>query len=461
MTNVNFLYEFKTPLGYLPIGYELKDLPIIFNELNETTEDRYNHVVRCCKGSGMFRVLSETMDVFYYFEEMAQDTDYKFSKVLVKDLSSEQLKNDLNLFVITPNHDEPITYQIESMDFDDILTQTSLDLLKKYRNVKLVFEDNKEGAMTYSDKFFENIYNFVTKHQLKSNKVSFITNTSNINDIYQIYLKKYNLESFMTCQSIDFFVVQDTGTNIIHYERATHNYKLDKITERGDDYSLDPFPHLDKREKYFLCLNRNSERLHRPRLVLDLIRYNLFDKGKVSLHKSEALDKFCDKPQNIHYKRYICDKYPFTIDYEDPHHIADLHNFFSGTEMWNDTYFSIVNETSVATGSIFITEKTIKPMIYFHPFIVYGSPGILQEVKNLGFETFPEFFDESYDLIEDETERLKAIMKNVEKVCSLTLDELHELYHSVYSKLLHNRKILINFIKDNYALTKFMDTISL
>jgi hypothetical protein len=32
---INYIYEFKTPNGYLPIGTEYRALPIVFDHINE------------------------------------------------------------------------------------------------------------------------------------------------------------------------------------------------------------------------------------------------------------------------------------------------------------------------------------------------------------------------------------------------------------------------------------------
>lgn len=448
-----------TPNGFLPPGYQLVDLPIIFSEINDTALGLEHATIRTIK-SPTFRVSAVTEDIFNVMSEYFETTN-PLSRVLVKDISLEQLKNDYNLFVVTSLHDEKITDYISTVNLDDILSKRAFSLFKHENNVKLVFIDNKEGGFNYPDTFFKNIYAFTSKHNLTNNKIIFITNTSNIKDIYESYLSRHNLQSFMVCDTINFCIGGQPGKNIIRYENTTNNYEVDKIVERDVEYSLDPTPPVNTRSKYFLCLNRNSGRFHRPKLVLELIRNGVFDKGLVSLFKSQELDNFCEQPENIHYKLHIKEKYPFVVDYEDANSVANMHNYFTKKEMWNDTYFSVVTESSVDKGSIFMTEKVIRPMIYFHPFIVYGNPNTLVELRKMGFETFPEFFDESYDAIEDATERLSAIIDNVKRICSLSLEEMHTLYSSVHPKLIHNRNLLSSLERNNSVATKFTQLISL
>lgn len=459
MKRINFLYEFITPNGVLPLGYQKTDLPIIFSEINDVLIGVDHATIRTAN-TPKFRVSSPAYDIFDiisdYFEPHKD-----IRRVLLKDLSEVELKNDYNIFAITSTHDQSIVEYISGLDFDDMFTSSAFSLLKKHDRVKLVFIDNKEGGFQYPDKFFKSIHTFVDKHKFNKNKIIFITNTSNIKEIYENYLKKSQLDSFMICESINFYVSGEPGKNIVRYENTTKNYLVDKIVEHDTEYSLDMSPSSNLRNKHFLCMNRNSGRLHRPKLILKLIQEGIFDKGLSSLLRSEEFDRFCEKPENIDYKTNIKEKYPFVIDYENADYVAGMHNYFTKKEMWNDTYFSIVAESCIETGPVFITEKVVRPMIYFHPFIVYGNPNTLSELRKLGFKTFPEFFDESYDLVENEDERLSMIVENIKRVSNMTLEEVHKLYNSVYPKLVHNRNLLTKMAKDNFVGNKFLDTINL
>jgi len=105
---------------------------------------------------------------------------------------------------------------------------------------------------------------------------------------------------------------------------------------------------------------------------------------------------------------------------------------------YNDTYFSIVAETRVRTvvdTPLLISEKTFKALAFYHPFLIWGEPGSLQHLKNLGFETFDNMFDESYDTISNSVDRLKALVGNVGNFERISYDSitLEKLQHN------HNR----------------------
>ena len=91
------------------------------------------------------------------------------------------------------------------------------------------------------------------------------------------------------------------------------------------------------------------------------------------------------------------------------------------------TYYTIVPESYVKdydyrTGIAiterndeFISEKTLKPLASQHPFLLVSTRGNLQHVRDLGFETFPELFDESYDLHFKWQQRITAVLEQVKK----------------------------------------------
>ena len=95
---------------------------------------------------------------------------------------------------------------------------------------------------------------------------------------------------------------------------------------------------------------------------------------------------------------------------------------------------------------LFLTEKIYQPILQYHPFIVAGCPGTLEYMRKYGYQTFPELFDESYDNEQDIKKRTKIIIDNIERICHMPTEELHDIYYSdqFQKKLIHNKD---NFIK--------------
>jgi hypothetical protein len=442
---INSLYEIKTPNGFLPAGFEYKSLPIIFSHINENNELTKNSIIRTTK-SGNFQLVDNVMQ----FTSIINFKKNKFNYKLINELTDDEIINDLNIIFIGSTRAETILNYIETVDMNDILSKKTIDLIKTHKNFKIVFVDEKEGGFYHSDLFFNKLYELYNHIGLDtSNQIIYITSSASVNDEYQSFLKRNNISTFMKANTLDFYILSDPGFNINDYVKSTFSNYIPHL-DRNFIYSLPNSDELDvKRNKYFLNLNRNSGRLHRPKLVLELIKRNLFDKGLVSLLKSDEFDKFSNERGNEVYKQLIYNKYPFVVDFEDADTVAQLHNYLTKKDMWMDSYFSIVSETSANDDFCFITEKTIRPIIYYHPFIVWGNPNTLKRLRELGFETFPEFFDESYDEITNSDERIKSILKNVENLCNKPIDELHIMYLNIIPKLIRNQQLLIKFYEDN------------
>ena len=90
----------------------------------------------------------------------------------------------------------------------------------------------------------------------------------------------------------------------------------------------------------------------------------------------------------------------------------------------------------------FVTEKTAKPLLSKRLFVVFSGPNHLRGLKNLGFKTFDNVIDESYDNIDDRTQRLQAAWKTVEYLS--TVDPV-KLYQEVWPIIEHNHNLIKNF----------------
>jgi len=118
-----------------------------------------------------------------------------------------------------------------------------------------------------------------------------------------------------------------------------------------------------------------------------------------------------------------------------------------------DSCFSLVTETTFDernTELTFITEKTFKPISTLHPFLVVGSYKTLDYLKGLGYHTFPELFDESYDLKSNYKDRMNIIIKNLKKILRTPTRTLAKEFstHSINKKLIENQERLLQVTED-------------
>tara|TARA_B100001057_G_scaffold66310_1_gene60033 strand:+ start:6047 stop:7099 length:1053 start_codon:yes stop_codon:yes gene_type:complete len=76
------------------------------------------------------------------------------------------------------------------------------------------------------------------------------------------------------------------------------------------------------------------------------------------------------------------------------------------------TWISLVAETLDTDRIFFPTEKVGKPMLCNKPFIVLSGKHYLKMLKHIGFKTFHPVIDESYDDIDDTTQRTKSAFES-------------------------------------------------
>ena len=160
----------------------------------------------------------------------------------------------------------------------------------------------------------------------------------------------------------------------------------------------------------FLYLNK-AKRQHRIKLYDSLIKSNVLDS---SLYTFTLADVPVRLPQKYELPGIIPEEYPrWGLDQE----IYEL--------PYVDTVCSIVSETNDTNDEIFMTEKIWKAIMAQHVFIVHGNYLYLQKLKEMGFKTFTNFFDESYDLERDPNKRIDKIVA----LCQHLKDPSKELKH--------------------------------
>jgi len=109
-------------------------------------------------------------------------------------------------------------------------------------------------------------------------------------------------------------------------------------------------------------------------------------------------------------------------------------------EIYNRTAYSIVAETGTDNRYSFFTEKTAKPIMARRLFVMFSGRGFLKNLHNLGYQTFGNVIDESYDLIYNDYERWNAAFEQVQLLCSMDQQTVLE---KIAPAVEHNYKYLM------------------
>ena len=117
--------------------------------------------------------------------------------------------------------------------------------------------------------------------------------------------------------------------------------------------------------------------------------------------------------------------------------------------VYDSTLISVVTESNFVNKQIYHSEKTWKPIANKHPFIIVGPAGSLEKLKSLGYRTFSDFWDESYDLETNDTHRLLRIASLCKSISNWPISKKKDFFYESMHITKHNYKILKSIYTGN------------
>jgi hypothetical protein len=308
-----------------------------------------------------------------------------------------------------------------------------------------MYERIKKGEVTLCISHVHEAYHYVIEDiytdviinsGINPSNVLYLTNSADIDKEIDFVSKKLNLPKIKS-EFISLFEL------VAKHEALT----------RSNEYATSTLSKLDYNKK-FISLN-GLWRPHRLLLVSLLEGLKIRQSGYVSLNACVSdcptmdemfpeMLKWCsvsDGAINLLLSNEslikTLDKLHIDTESSPTHwHGAVYHSL--NKQYYEDTYFSLVTETlcspefSAGGNSIgrAISEKTFKPILNNHPFMIAGIPGVLRLLKELGYKTFSPFIDESYDDESNAAKRCYMIAKEAERLCNLKDDKLQEFLNN-------------------------------
>jgi hypothetical protein len=294
----------------------------------------------------------------------------------------------------------------------------------------------------------DNIYvNVILKHQIDPSNILLISESADIHLEVEAIAAKYNIGK-CKLQWVNEF------DYIINYNLHRNHKNKNINTLQDKEY-----------QKKFLSWN-GMFRPHRSAIVYLLECLDVLSKGYVSFntkggHPDHSIEWISHAMSyNEEFKEIMeCNAeklaaLPGQIFIDDP---LKYTAFEPGeASLYENTYFSLVTETSfpfikfhygifenaITDVGRILSEKIFKPIGMKHPFIVVSNPKTLELLRTLGYKTFSPWIDESYDLIEDDAERLLAIAKETKRLCELNPQELTEFLINCKEICEYNLKVM-------------------
>ena len=218
---------------------------------------------------------------------------------------------------------------------------------------------------------------------------------------------------------------------------------------------------VKEKEKLFLSFNK-MPRQHRLDLLEMVLENKYLDKSFYSFEGSSYWSSygFTTVPEGYPNIKSNLNLLPLRLNIT-PNRLNPIHVIPDDIKYFEESYFSIVTETSFydnqpyGINSMFITEKVLKCFGCMHPFILLGRPYSLAELRKIGYKTFEPFIDESYDIIEDDKERLTCIFNEIHRLMAKSTEEWITWQSQIQEIVKYNNNYFHSSI--DYSSTKNVD----
>lgn len=324
--------------------------------------------------------------------------------------------------------------KIEYQTIDNIVNNKHIYVINIY-NVSFFYENLDIGFGCISEKYLDDVRNGKSKIVL----MLLYEGMSGSKDNYDLeIINKWRKDSNLPTNAI-YFCCGNLLCNEITIEKGLGITSIPILDfETWNTYQDDIVEYTPVNEKnLFLNYNRNP-RPHRVEFLSNLLNADIFNRGLISIGKVIDGDN-----------EFLINNTPITID--DTYDLKFNMACSITKSDYEKTFISVISETLVDEGTLFITEKTWKPIMVGHPFMVLGNKGTLKYLKSIGYKTFSPWINEEYDDISDSTIRLNKIVNELDKLSKKSVEELQDIRKEMKDVCKHNHENFNNRYKMKYG----------
>jgi hypothetical protein len=480
MEKINFIYEYEQDGVIFPNGL---------------TEEAYNSTLEQIKLHGVStndffirgytdhhmvinlssRYPEKTFNVFYtrtiyenilHFFKKINDRKYTFEKNdkqfevnLIK--PDEIVSGEKNYYAINLFGNEDFLFQTPSLTVTNLEEKHSphpplLNLNERIINaikagdLKLIIATFHEGGVHYPS-FFQKLYDSCHKLGLNPKDIHYVNADFNVNLQHELYCNGNFVFRKINCHFVDWLFTTACGAY------SNNPYDEDVLNYEGD------------REKNFLIFNRSVFKDHRFWYLSQLQKNGVLDDCLFSM--IFPYDREIKYGQDIYrgfpaftneeefkkllpYMQQVKDMGSIKIDevdtFEDSTFYVRGRRVHYGWIDWSKptfdftflrTYMTLLTESSFTSCQV--SEKGVKALRYYHPFIAVAGPLYLEMLKEKGFRTFDKYFDESYDKIFNHADRMKAVAKLTTELNDK--NKLHKIFMDSKEDVIYNSHLCRTF----------------
>ena len=266
----------------------------------------------------------------------------------------------------------------------------------------LLYQAPEPNTYFYYRRPWLNLIEFLKSKNILPHKVHYISGDIRVNENHEN--KKIDFLSDINMIGLGIF-------ELIHKSRHLR-FSGENFLESFELYKK------NNNKKKFLNLN-NVMRPNKQSLFFYLCKNNLVEDALVSNLWEDSRDTILSKKEFDELYNYDSSEYESfqrtVIKRQEIYGDNYKSNQASPINFYTDTQYSLVSETHVGSNILCVSEKTYKPVLMGHPFLIFGNTFTLNYLKKLGYETFDNKFNEEYDSCENIKDKLRIIIENASR----------------------------------------------
>lgn len=409
-------------------------------------------------GNG-FRFSQVVESIIYYLEKNSHIKDADREKLVFQHIS---VNNDQPYIIAIAVQYTPYDWADWGVDGKKVLHKKSIFELLNFKYLQdlqngkamLLIDQSVEGYNT--SWLWEWFHKKCLDYKINPESIIYLTGDQSCSDTYQEWCNLHNPGrklkvipsislSIFVHKHIERYFLKFNFDELLKYKKENPDkiYLYDCLNRRARPQRVFNFMHLLKENLV------NDGNITMPATSewkdwldwkdLKTLEKNGFGTNKVGFNSGKAVLTELEKPGIL----------PRTANYK---YDLDVSHYFSLVErvcddLYKHSWVSLVVESSYykREHSVFISEKSFKPIAAMQPFITVGSQHALKYIRKLGFKTFHPYIDESYDDAPDEL-RYGAIMDSLKKI-KLIKDKA-AWYESMRDIVEHNYNVFMNIGKE-------------
>jgi len=160
----------------------------------------------------------------------------------------------------------------------------------------------------------------------------------------------------------------------------------------------------------------------------------------------DQLEHWCDPEEFYHWYNTV--NIPSLDNFSMEDQYNPLNNAHVSLLNWYPKFdIELVSETNCHGDCFFATEKTVRPILAGKSMLVYGPKNYLARLKQLGFHTWDQIWDESYDLFTG-PERWQKMKKVLDHIVQ---QDQSQLYRQCLPIVQHNQQHVDRLIQNPHA----------